>query len=96
MLKHNDIIERLSLKGYTKSDAGVILDDVFDVITEALVAGEGVQIYGFGAFDIKEYAPRESVDYQTKERIIIPSHKTPKFTAGKFLKRAVKEGFVRT
>lgn len=95
MLKRNDIIERLMLKGYTKNDSGIILDDVFSVITEALVSGEGVQIYGFGAFDVKEYAPRETVDFQSKERIVIPAYKAPKFTAGKLLKRAVKEGFIR-
>lgn len=95
MLKRNDIIERLMLKGYTKKDAGIILNDVFDVITESLVSGEGVQIYGFGSFDIKNYAPRETIDYQTKERIVIPAYKAAKFTAGKLLKRAVKEGFIR-
>lgn len=95
MLKRNDIVERLMLKGYTKKDAGVILDDVFGVITESLVSGEGVQIYGFGTFDVKECAPRETVDFQSKERIVIPAYKAPKFTAGKLLKRAVKEGFIR-
>lgn len=95
MLKRNDIIERLALNGYTKKDAGVILDDVIKIITEALVEGESVQIHGFGTFDVKKYKPRETVDLQTKERIVIPAYRTPKFTAGKLLKRAVKEGFIR-
>lgn len=95
MLKRNDIIERLAQKGYTKKDAGVILDDIFMLITEELVNGESVQIHGFGTFDVKECAERETVDLQTKERIVIPPYKAPKFTAGKLLKRAVKEGFVR-
>lgn len=95
MLKRNDIIERLALKGYTKKDAGIILDDLVRMITEALVDGESVQIHGFGTFEVKECAPRSTVDLQTKERIIIPAYKAPKFTAGKLLKRAVKEGFIR-
>lgn len=95
MLKRYDIIERLVQKGYTKKDAGVILDDLVMTITEALVSGESVQIHGFGTFEVKEYAARETVDLQTKERIIIPSYRAPKFAAGKLLKRAVKEGFVR-
>lgn len=95
MLKRNDIIDRLALNGYTKKDAGIILDDVIKIITEALVEGESVQIHGFGTFDTKEYQPRETVDLQTKERIVIPAYKAPKFTAGKLLKRAVKEGFIR-
>jgi len=60
-----------------------------------LVEGESVQIHGFGTFDVKECKPRETVDLQTKERIVIPAYKAPKFTAGKLLKRAVKEGFIR-
>lgn len=96
MLKRKDVIDRLALKGYTKKDAGVAFDDVFNVITEALITGESVQVYGFGLFDVKDVAQRETIDYQTKERITIPSYKAPKFTAGKLLKRAIKEGFVRT
>ena len=95
MLKRNDIIERLAKKGYTKNDAGIILDDIFMLITEALVNGESVQIHGFGTFDVKDCAARETVDLKTKERIIIPPYKAPKFTAGKLLKRAIKEGLVR-
>lgn len=95
MLKRNDIIERLALKGYTKKDAGVIIDDVIKIITEAMVEGESVQLHGFGTFDVKEFKPRETVDLKTKERIVIPAYKAPKFTAGKLLKRAVKEGFIR-
>ena len=95
MLKRNDIIERLTANGYTKKDAGIILDDVIKIITEAMVNGESVQIHGFGTFDTKEYKPRETVDLQTKERITSPAYKAPKFTAGKLLKRAVKEGFIR-
>lgn len=95
MLRRKEIIDKLVLKGYTKKDAGTIIDDIFGVITDALVSGEAVQIYGFGTFDIREFAQRETVDYQTKERIVVPSYKAPKFTAGKLLKRAIKEGFVR-
>lgn len=95
MLKRNDIIERIALKGYTKKDAEIILDDFVAVITEALVNGENVQIHGFGTFGVKECAEKETVDIKTKERIVVPAYKAPKFTAGKLLKRAVKEGFIR-
>ena len=95
MLNRNEIIERLAQIGYTKKAAGEIIDDVFAVITTALVEGESVRVHGFGTFDIKETAPRDMIHFQTKERITLPPMKTPRFTAGQFLKRAVKEGFVR-
>ena len=50
---------------------------------------------GFGTFDVRERAERESIDPQSKERIVIPSYRTPKFTPGKLLKREVKEGIIR-
>ena len=79
-MNKNEFISLLSQKGYTK---------------EALASGESVQIYGFGTFAVRDSAPRESVDYQTQERITIPGHKAPKFTPGKLLKAAVREGIVR-
>lgn len=95
MLKRNDIIERLVLKGYTKKDAGTIIDDISMTITEALVEGESVQIRGFGTFEVREGKSREVIIPHTKEKTIIPAYKAPKFSAGNLLKRAVKEGFVR-
>lgn len=95
LLYRNDLIELLSKKGYTKKDSGVILKDVFDMITEALVKGDSVQVHGFGTFEVRDIAPRETMDINTSDRITIPAYKSPRFTAGKLLKRAVKEGFVR-
>ena len=94
ILKRADIINRLAQKGYTKRDSETVIDDVFSVITEALANGESVQVFGFGTFKVKERAPRDTVDFN-RDKITIPSYKAPKFTAGEFLKRAVKEGYVR-
>lgn len=90
-----EFINRLAQKNYTKKAAATIIDDVFDTITEALAEGENVQIYGFGTFAVRNSAERVGVDYRTQERIVIPGHKAPKFTPGKLLKGAVKEGIYR-
>ena len=95
MLKRNDLIEKFAQLGYTKSASAIIWEDVKKVLTEALVAGESVQLHGFGTFSVKEYAEREVVDMHTQEKITVPAYKAPKFTAGKLLKRAVKEGLIR-
>lgn len=94
-MNKNDFISLLSQKGYTKKDCDKIITDVFNTLMEALASGESVQIYGFGTFGVRNSAPRETVDYQTQERIVIPGHKAPKFTPGKLLKMAVREGVVR-
>ena len=95
MLKKDELCARLAEQGYTKKDANIILDDVFRVITEALIEGESVMIHGFGTFDVREHKERQMIDYQTQEWITNPAYKFPKFTAGQTLKRAIKEGFIR-
>ena len=95
MLQREDFITRLAHKGYTKSQASIIMDDFIRTLEEILVEGESVMFRGFGTFDVRERSERESIDPQTKERIIIPSYRTPKFTPGKLLKREVKEGLIR-
>ena len=75
--------------GLSKKDSENAVNAVVDVVTEALVKGEKVQIVGFGAFDVKERAERIGRNPQTKKEIKIPASKVPQFKAGKALKDAV-------
>lgn len=95
MSQKNDFTTRLAQKGYTKHEAGIIIDDFIRTLEEILVDGESVMFRGFGTFDVRERPERESINPQSKERIVIPSYRTPKFTPGKRLKREVKEGIIR-
>ena len=95
MVTRDEFIERLSQKGYTKRDAGIVMDDFIRTLEDALVGGESVMFHGFGTFEVRERAERESSNPQTKERIVIPSYRAAHFTPGKKLKREIKEGLVR-
>ncbi len=95
MLQKDDFIERLSKKGYTKHDAGVIMGDFIRTLEEALVNGESVMFRGFGTFEIRDRVERTSINPQTKAPIVIPSYRTAHFTPGKLLKREIKEGIIR-
>lgn len=95
MVTRDEFIERLSQKGYTKRDAGIVMDDFIRTLEEALVGGESVMFHGFGTCEVRERAERESSNPQTKERIVIPSYRAAHFTPGKKLKREIKEGLVR-
>jgi len=94
-LNKQEFVSRLAEKGYTKRDAECVVNDFIDTLTELMVRGEEVHFHGFGVFSVRNSKPRESVDMYTKERKLIPGHKAPRFTAGKLLRRAVKEGFIR-
>ena len=75
--------------GLSKKDSEKAVNAAIDVITDALVAGEKVQLVGFGAFDVKVRGERVGRNPQTKKEIKIPASKVPQFKAGKALKDAV-------
>ena len=69
-----------------KKQAEAALNAFIDSVTEALKAGEKVQLMGFGTFEIKERAARIGRNPATKENIEIPAKKIPTFKAGKGFK----------
>ena len=73
----------------TKKDAEKAVNAAFDTIVETLVAGEKVQMVGFGVFDVKERGVRMGRNPKTKEEIEIPATRVPQFKAGKVLKEIV-------
>ena len=75
--------------GLSKKDSEKAINAAFDVITETLVAGEKVQLVGFGAVEIKERGERIGRNPQTKEEITIPATRVASFKAGTALKDAV-------
>jgi DNA-binding protein HU-beta len=73
----------------SKKDAEKALKAFVDVVSDELVKGEKVQLVGFGTFEVTERKEREGRNLQTKEPMIIPASKTPKFRPGKALKDLV-------
>ncbi len=73
----------------TKKDAERILNAAIDSITAELVAGEKVQLSGFGIFEVKVREARVGRNPQTKQTIEIPATRVPAFKASKALKDAV-------
>ena len=77
--------------GLSRKDSEKALNATFDAITDALEAGEKVQLVGFGVFDVKERAARVGRNPRTKEEITIAASRTPIFKAGKELKDTVNK-----
>ena len=86
-----DLIAAIAAKtGETKKSAEASVNALVDVITEALVKGDKVQLVGFGSFEVRKRAARKGRNPQTKEEIKIPASKAPVFKAGKALKESCK------
>ncbi len=75
--------------GMSKKDSEKAVNSAFDTITEALAAGDKVQLVGFGAFEVKERGARIGRNPKTKEEIEIPASRVASFKVGKALKEAV-------
>lgn len=75
----------------TKKDTEKVVNAVFASIEKALVAGDKVQLIGFGTFEVRERAAREGRNPQSGETITIAASKVPAFKAGKSLKEAVNK-----
>ena len=69
-----------------------IIDTILDSITEKLVAGESVEIRGFGSFTIRQYNSYIGRKPKTGEQIEVKPKKLPFFKVGKALKEAVDAG----
>lgn len=76
--------------GMTKKACEEAVNAAIEVLVEALVAGDKVQIAGFGGFEVKERAAREGRNPQSGEKIQIAATKSVSFKAGKTLKDSLK------
>ena len=89
-MNKTELIAALASKtGFAKKDAEKALNAFADVVTEALTAGEKVQVVGFGSFEVKERPARTARNPRTGEEIEIEASKAPVFKVGKALKDAV-------
>ncbi len=90
-MNKTELIDAVAKKGdFTKKDAEKAVNAVLDAVTDALAAGEKIQIVNFGTFEVKTRAARTGRNPKTGEAMEIAASKTPAFTAGKGLKDAVK------
>lgn len=77
--------------GITKKDAERVINATLDSVTASLVAGDKVQLSGFGIFETKQREARIGRNPRTKEAIQIPASRQPVFKASKALKDAVEK-----
>lgn len=86
-MNRTDLIRAMATKtGQTQKDTEASLIAFMDVVMESLAKNESIGLVGFGVFETSERAEREGINPKTKERILLPSSKTPKFRASKAFK----------
>ncbi len=78
-----DLIKKISeAAGINATEAKKALEATTDNIKQALVAGDKVQLIGFGTFSVTERPAREGKNPRTGEPLHIDAKKVAKFKAG--------------
>ena len=89
-MNKTELIAAIATKaGLSKKDAEKALNATLDTVSDALAAGDKVQLVGFGGFETKKREARMGRNPKTRETIQIPASCVPVFKAGKALKDKV-------
>lgn len=88
-----ELVSKMAEKSeLTKKEAEAALNAFMKSVEEALVAGDKVQLVGFGTFETRERAARQGRNPRDPQQVInIPASKAPVFKAGKSLKEAINK-----
>ncbi len=88
-----DLIEEVAQQypRFSRRDAEVIVNAVFDSMTDALAKGERIEIRGFGSFIIKQRPAREGRNPRTGTVVSVAAKKVPLFKVGKELRLRVDD-----
>lgn len=74
---------------YSRHDAEVMVNEIFDSVTDALRRGDRVEIRGFGSFVIRQRRGREGRNPKTGVAVSVEAKRVPFFKVGKELKLRV-------
>jgi integration host factor subunit alpha len=85
-----DLVELIYERvGYSKKEAGAVVEEVFAIVRASLCAGGRVKISGFGSFVVNHKKARRGRNPQTGEPITIDSRRVLSFKASQVLKELV-------
>ncbi|MGH1467513.1 MAG: integration host factor subunit alpha [Bdellovibrionales bacterium] len=87
-----DLVENVYEKiGFSKKEAGELVESVFSEIKSKLITGDKVKISGFGNFVVNDKKPRKGRNPQTGEQITISGRRVLTFKASQILKEKIND-----
>ncbi len=91
-MNKTELIDKIAAgAGISKADSKKALDATINALKEALIAGDKIQLVGFGTFSVNERPAREGINPATKAKIQIAAKKVAKFKAGAELSDALNK-----
>ena len=78
--------------GMSKQEGAMVVNEVFESISDVLVGGRRVKISGFGNFELRDKGERPGRNPRTGESIPISVRRVVTFSAGHKLRQLVEAG----
>ncbi len=89
-MNKSELIDRITDKSkLPRKRAEMVVNLIFDAMTDALARGDRIEIRGFGSFISKQYRARMGRNPRTGETIPVPEKRLPFFKVGKELRERV-------
>jgi len=89
----SELIDAVTVKaGIPRKRAEEVVNLVFESMKESLMAGDRIEIRGFGSFKTKHYEPYMGRNPKTGKLIQVKEKVLPVFKVGKELKNRVNQG----
>lgn len=83
----SELIEAITTRGQiTKARAELVVNCVFDAMTQALQRGDGIEVRGFGSFTVRPYKAYTGRNPRTGQAVDVPAKRLPFFKVGKELR----------
>ena len=88
-----EIVEAIcdQVGGFSKREASLIVESLFDVMKETLSVGYKIKVSGFGNFDVRDKRQRFGLNPRTLERITLPPRRVVRFKPSPVLKALVNQ-----
>jgi len=93
-LNKSDLIDAVAKKlpNLAARDVEVIVNTIFDSMTESLSSGDRIEIRGFGSFEVRVRKPRTGRNPKTGAPVEVKEHRVPFFKTGRELREMVNQG----
>ena len=89
----SELIEELAGKTpeISRRDVEIVVDEIFNMMTNSLANKERIEIRGFGSFVAKKRRARGARNPKTGASVSVPEKWVPFFTLGKELRDRINE-----
>jgi integration host factor subunit beta len=85
----NEVSERVP--DLNRKQVELLVNTIFRSMGEALVAGDRIEIRGFGSFHVRERAARRGRNPRTGEEVLVGATRVPFFRVAKDLRERVDQ-----